>query len=177
MRKIFLLIIFIAFSAHAQKLITKTGVVTFDGSVVSFEAVSAKNDAVTCVFKPSNGQIASLILVKGFKFKTALMEEHFNENYVESSKYPKATLRGKLIDFNLNDISELKREYMLSGKLELHGVQKNVLIKVFVSKKADFINIESDFTLSAADFEIVIPSFVRSKVTDIIKVNTNFLLN
>jgi YceI-like domain len=177
MRKIIILsILFGFFSGNAQKMLTKTGVITFDGSVPNFEPVRAKNEAVTCVFKPENGQIACLALIKAFRFKTALMEEHFNENYLESTKFPKAILKGKIDDFNAKDLTDKPKIYNLTGNIELHGIKKNVIIKISVSKTNNGINIVSDFVLNASDFDIAIPSFVKSKLTDKIKVNVNFLL-
>src|SRR6187549_3993369 len=84
------------FVSAQDKMITKTGKVTFEASVPAFEEVKAKNETATCVLNPTTGEIASLALMKGFRFKIALMEEHFNENYIESDKYPKATFKGKI---------------------------------------------------------------------------------
>lgn len=176
MRTFLYIILFLTTIVSAQKVSTKTGIVSFDGSVVNFEPVRAKNESVTCVLNTKNGQIASLILVKGFRFKTALMEEHFNENYIESAKYPKAILKGSLVDFDIKDITSKPKEYVLKGKLELHGVQKNVTINVLVSKKDNGIVIESNFVLNAADYEIDIPSFVRNKMKSGMNVNVNFTL-
>ena len=148
--------------------------ISFDGSVPAYEAVKAKNDAVTCVFKVSNGQLASLALVKAFKFKTALMEEHFNENYVESDKYPKSILKGKLVDFNVADLSDKPTEYTFKGNLELHGVKKDIVIKVFLTKTNNGIAILSNFVVNASDFDIKIPAFTVNKLTDAIRVKVDF---
>src|SRR5688572_15543260 len=93
----------LAGSLSAQdKLVTKNGKITFEASVPSFEEVKATNAASTFVLNPKTGEFASLALMKGFRFKVALMEEHFNENYIESDKFPKATFRGKIEGFDLN---------------------------------------------------------------------------
>ena len=176
MRKILIILFLSFFYGNAQKITTKTGVVSFDGSVVNFEPVRAKNESVTCVLNTKNGQIASLILVKGFRFKTALMEEHFNENYIESAKYPKAILKGKLVDFNINDISATPKTYVLKGKLELHGEKNDININVSVSKSDTGINIDSNFVLNASDYNIDIPAFVRAKMLNGMKVKVNFNL-
>lgn len=177
MRKfIFLALAMCSTVGFGQKLITKTGSISFDGSVPSFEPVKAKNESVSCAFNSDNGSIASLALVKAFRFKTALMEEHFNENYIESNKFPKAILKGKLVDFNNNDLSDKPKEYLLKGSIELHGIKKNISIKANLTKRNDGVLIESDFTLNASDFEITIPAFVKSKLTDVIKVNVGFLV-
>jgi YceI-like domain len=175
MRKILIFgIALIYLSANSQKMVTKTGIISFDGSVPSFEPVRAKNESVTCVLNAGNGQIASLALVKAFRFKTALMEEHFNENYIESEKYPKSILKGKLINFDKDYLSDKPKEYFLKGNIELHGVKKDVLIKVFISKTSKGVDIVSDFPLNASDFGIVIPGYLKSKLTDIIQVKIEF---
>ena len=164
----------LTFLANSQKMLTKSGAISFDGSVPAFEAVKAKNEAVTCVFNSSNGQLASLVLLKAFKFKTALMEEHFNENYVESDKYPKSILKGKLVDFNISDLSDVPKEYTLKGNIELHGVRKDILIKVFLTRINNSLEIVSNFIINASDFDISIPAFTKSKLTDAIKVKVEF---
>src|SRR5258705_13300570 len=81
----------------SQKMITRTGEIKFEASVPSFEAVAAVNNSVSAILDESNGEFVALALIKAFKFKVPLMEEHFNENYIESSKYPKATFKGNII--------------------------------------------------------------------------------
>ena len=101
-----------------QKYLTKTGQISFEASVPSFEEVAAKNNSVTAILNTENGEFAALVLVKAFRFKNALMEEHFNENYAESHLYPKATFKGKIKDF---DFKQLKDTYKISGELTFHG--------------------------------------------------------
>mgnify|MGYP000038271939 CR=1 FL=1 len=100
MKKLVLLFIFISINSFSQsKYYTKTGVVNFEASVPSFEEVKAHNKSVTAIFNSETGEFAALVFVKGFRFKNALMEEHFNENYAESDQYPKATFKGKILNF------------------------------------------------------------------------------
>ena len=90
MKKVYLLFAFISFIGFSQeKYLTKTGLLNFEASVPSFEEIKATNTNVTAIFNAANGQFATLALVKGFRFKNALMEEHFNESYAESDSYPK----------------------------------------------------------------------------------------
>ena len=135
MRKLLLVgFVLVTLIANSQKMLTKSGVISFDGSVPTFEPVKAKNESITCVLNASNGQLQSLALVKGFRFKTALMEEHFNENYVESVKYPKSILRGKLLNFEISELTDKPKEYTFKGNIELHGVKKDLTTKVFLTK-------------------------------------------
>ncbi|WP_026704257.1 YceI family protein [Flavobacterium soli] len=157
-----------------EKMVTKTGKVTFEASVPSFEEVKAKNEGVTFVLNPKTGEVASLALMKGFRFKIALMEEHFNENYIESDKYPKATFKGKIENFDVKTLSATAKEYTIKGKLELHGKAKDVVAIAKIRKTDAGIEILSTFTVNASDFDIKIPSVVKNKVSNTINITSEF---
>ncbi len=179
MKKIYFLLGLVFFVTNVfsqEKLITKTGIITFEASVPSFEEVKAKNEGVTCVLNPKTGEIASLALIKGFHFKLALMEEHFNENYIESDEYPKSTFKGKIEGFDINKLTATAKDYTIKGKLELHGKTKDITIISKIKKSSSGIEINSDFTLNSDDFGIVIPSMVKSKVSNKVNVKTAFIL-
>ncbi|MRX40834.1 YceI family protein [Flavobacterium sp. LC2016-23] len=159
-----------------QKMISKSGKITFEGSVPSFEEVKATNSSVTFVLNPATGEIASLALMKGFRFKVALMEEHFNENYVESDQYPKATFKGKIEGFDLNSLAANPKDFTIKGKLELHGKSKDITTTARISKSASGISITSDFSVNASDFNIAIPSLVKSKVSNKINIQIDAVL-
>lgn len=159
-----------------EKLITKNGTITFEASVPSFEEVKAKNDNVTCILNTKTGEIASLALIKGFKFKVALMEEHFNENYMESTNYPKATFKGAIANFDLKELSNTAKEYSIKGKLEIHGKSKEITAVAKIKKTDNGIEIETNFPVNASDFDIQIPSIVKNKVSNKINVTNLFVL-
>ena len=92
---VFLFLTGIGTAFSQGKFLTKSGAITFEASVPSFEEVKATNDKVTAIINTETSDIAALALVKGFRFKVALMEEHFNENYAESDKFPKAKILRK----------------------------------------------------------------------------------
>jgi hypothetical protein len=158
------------------KLVTKTGKITFEASVPAFEEVKAKNEAVTCILNPATGEIASLALMKGFRFKVALMEEHFNENYVESDKFPKATFKGKIEGFDLSKLTTTAKDYTLKGKLELLGKTKDITVIVKIKKTDAGVEIDSDFTVNTDDFDIEIPSVVSKKLSKKVAVKLDFTL-
>ena len=170
-----LLLCFSVASAQ-EKLVTKNGITTFEASVPSFEEVKAKNENVTCILNTKTGEIASLALIKGFKFKIALMEEHFNENYMESTRYPKATFRGILKDFDLKEVTATPKEFSLKGKLEIHGKSKEITTIAKIKKTEKGIEIETNFSVNASDFDIQIPSVVKNKVSNKINVTNVFVL-
>lgn len=171
-----MLLFFNGFGFAQDKLITKTGTITFEASVPSFEEVKAKNSGVSCLLNTKTGEIASLALMKGFRFKVALMEEHFNENYVESDKFPKATFKGKIENFDLSKITSTANNYTIKGKLELHGKLKDIVITAKIKKGKDGIEIVSDFNVNTDDFDIEIPSVVSKKVTKKVNVQFEFVL-
>ena len=171
------ILLIIGFKTFAQeKKITRTGTITFEASVPSFEEVKAKNESVTCVLNMKTGEIASLVLIKAFRFKIALMEEHFNENYLESDKYPKATFKGTIQGFNINIIGSTPKEFNLKGVLELHGKSKEINAIAKLRKTNDALEISTNFDVTSDDFNIEIPQMLTKKVAKKVNVKTLFLL-
>jgi len=157
-------------------MITKSGQIIFEASVPSFEEVKAKTESVSCILNTKTGEIASLALQKSFRFKIALMEEHYNENYVESDKYPKATFKGKIENFDLTKIDKSGKTYSINGILEMHGKNKQINIRATIKKAEGGLEIKSDFVVNTDDFNIEIPSVVSKKVSKKVNVSFNFLL-
>lgn len=166
---------FIATTVGQEKFTTKTGQINFEASVPSFEEVKAENTNVSAVLDAASGNFAALALTKGFRFKVALMEEHFNENYIESSKYPKATFKGTIQDFDISDISR-KRDYLIKGTFNLHGVDKNMEVPAVISVKGDVVMLTAQFVMHPEDFNINIPSIVSNKIAEDVNVFVEFSL-
>ncbi len=179
MKSIIYFITFLSINAFSQtKYITKTGTVAFEASVPSFEEVAAKNNSTTAILNTENGEFAALVLVKGFRFKNALMEEHFNENYAESDKYPKATFKGKIHGFSFKDLKK-STSFKITGELFFHGKTKkfeDIPINVSIDSN-DIINITGNFNAIVSDFDIKIPKIVQNKVSQEIKIHYQFYLN
>ncbi len=171
-----LLIIAAGTDVFAQKLITKTGNIKFQASVASYEEVAAENKSTSAVLEQSSGDFAALVLIKGFQFKIALMEEHFNENYMESEKFSKATLKGKIENFDIAKITNTPANYTLKGDFTIHGKTKPLTVILKISKAANGVNVTGSFDVKPEDFDIEIPSLVRKKIADKVKINYNFLL-
>lgn len=176
MKNILLLSAFLLTSiGFAQdKIITKNGKVTFEASVPAFEEIKAKNDGVTCVVNTKTGEIASLILVKGFRFKVALMEEHFNENYIESDKFPKSTFKGKIENFDVSKLTAEGKDFTIKGKLELHGKSKDISVTANIKKTNDNVTLVSNFYINTDDYDIQIPNVVSKKVSKKVAVKLDF---
>ncbi|PVW12398.1 YceI family protein [Marixanthomonas spongiae] len=177
MKKIVIVILFFSTVAMGQnKFITKAGTINFEASVPSFEEVAAVNKSVTVIINTQNGELAALALMKAFRFKNALMEEHFNESYAESNKFPKATFTGKLLDFSFEKLSD-NTNFFIGGKLEFHNVTKHFeKIPVTLIYQNNEINLSGKFTMRASDFNIKIPKIVQNKVSDMVEINFNFAL-
>lgn len=174
---IFILIFGLMGGLQAQeRFLTRTGEIQFEASVPSFEPVAAENNSVTAIIDPGNGDFAALALVKGFRFENALMEEHFNENYAESSRYPKATLKGIIKGFSIKKLSEDPLTISLDAQLTFHGVTKAIQIPLKISKKGNSIYVRSTFILFPSDYHIEIPRIVRNKVAKEVEVRVNFEL-
>jgi hypothetical protein len=159
-----------------QRYITKAGEILFEASVPSFEEVKATNNGVSAILNPETGEFAALALIKGFRFKVALMEEHFNENYIESSKYPKATFKGIIKGFKISEISAVKKEFRVKGTLNLHGVDKELELPLNVSQENGTMLLQLSFILKPEEFDIKIPKIVSSKIADEIEVTADFSL-
>lgn len=162
--------------AFAQKLVTRKGAIKFEASMPAFEEIAAKTDAASSILDGTSGDFAALMLLKSFKFKAPLMEEHFNENYVESSKFPKATFKGKIANFNVSKLTATKTVYDLEGDLTLHGVTKRVKTKVTLSKVSGKVILVSEFLIKPQDYKIEIPNVVKNKIADNVKIDVNFSL-
>ncbi len=177
MKLILYIALFICSISFGQnKFITKTGTLSFEASVPSFEEVAAKNNSVTAIVNTDNGEIAALALVKAFRFKNALMEEHFNENYAESDTFPKATFKGKLLDFSFEKLNETNN-FFIEGDLEFHGVTKKFSkIPVTLEYIKDKIILSGNFSARASDFNIEIPKIVQNKVSDEVQIAFSFEL-
>lgn len=165
--------ILISKNITAQKYLTRTGTTFFKASVATFEPVEATNKSTSAIIKAETGDIAVQLFVSAFKFKIALMQEHFNENYMDSDQYPKATFRGKLQNFSVKNLSE-EKEFLLNGTLTVKGKEKKISTKAKVIFKDKKLCLQTTFNVKPQDFNIEIPSIVRKKISEEIKITANY---
>lgn len=161
-------------SALAQKFYSKDGNVAFNANS-PLEKIEGKTNKGTVVLDAATSKIEAAVLVKGFHFVAALMEEHFNENYLESGKFPKATFAGTYTGFSLDN---LKKEgtypIVVKGNLTMHGVTKPVEAKGILTVKGGVITQSTaTFVVKMADFKISIPSAVKDKIAKEAKIELN----
>ena len=160
----------------AQKYFTKTGLTEFKASVAAFEPIEAKNNSTSAILNTANGQVASLLFVKAFHFRVALMEEHFNENYMDSDKYPKASFKGKIAGFAFQKLTNQARVFPLNGTLTIRGKSKAIATKAYIRKVDNKVVVVSSFWVKPADFGIKIPNIVRKKIAKSIEIKTHYEL-
>lgn len=176
MKKIFSIITLtvIVFSINAQdKFFTKTGNITFI-SKGSLETIEANHKAVTCVLDIKTGNVAFSVLMKGFEFEKALMQEHFNENYVESDKYPKAEFKGTVTNnADINYSKDGTYTVNVKGNLTMHGETKETVTNGIVIIKAGKIQASSSFNILLSDYKIEIPKIVKDNITNNVKIEVN----
>lgn len=170
-----LLLIITAFfaSASAQKYITKTGKISFysDGPL---EKIEAHNSQVNSALDTESGVIVFKVLMKSFIFEKALMQEHFNENYVESDKFPNATLKGKVSNAREIDFSK-NGDYnaTIEGDLTIHGITQKVKEKGVFTVSDNGIHGTSKFMIKLADYDISIPGAVTGKIAEEIEITVD----
>ncbi|MDE3249626.1 MAG: YceI family protein [Bacteroidota bacterium] len=158
--------------AGAQvRYFTKTGNISFQAGT-ALEDIDGTNKSATSVFDAGTGQIEFALLVKGFEFKSALMQEHFNENYMESDKFPKSVFKGKIM--NIEKVNFKKTgEYPITvkGTLDIHGVSKEIettgTIKVL---NDETVTSSASFPVTLEDYKIAIPGLVKDKISKTAKI-------
>jgi polyisoprenoid-binding protein YceI len=172
--------LFIALSVStlgfSQKMMTRSGEIKFDASMPELVEIAGTNTTASCILDETTGDFVALALVKAFKFKSPLMEEHFNENYMESSKFPKSTFKGKISNLDASKIGSTKAAYDLEGDLTIHGVTKKIKTKITLVQSAGKIIATSNFSVKAKDYNIEIPSLVKEKFAENIKIAIDFTL-
>ena len=179
MKKLVLIITALFFTnlAFAQKYMAKTGKVTFEASVPLFEDVFAQDDNNVAVINTDNGDFASVSVVKNFHFKTKLMEEHFNESYAETAKYPKATFTGKILNFDKSKLSASPQKYTVQGTLNFHGVDKAYNSTATIYAKDGKIYMSGGLVAKTADHKVTIPKMVSKKIAENVNVQYNYILS
>ena len=176
MKKLFFLLLLLLLRgvplAHAQgRYLTKTGLVSFF-SASPIEDIEARNQQAAAVLDFGTGQLAFSVPVKGFVFKRTLMQEHFNENYLESDKYPKATFTGHFVGFEAGQLATAgPHPVEVEGDLTLHGVTHRIRVPATVELRGGQLLAQATFPVASADYNIEIPRLVRNNIAKIISVH------
>lgn len=155
--------------ALGQKYISESGTISFY-SYAPIEDIEALNSRITSIFDADNGNLVYSIPIKYFEFDKSLMQEHFNENYMESEKFPKSTFKGKIDGFVKK---KGKQEVKVVGELFIHGVTKQVEIPGTVEMREGKVIMNAKFTIAVADYEVEIPSLLFQNIAEVVEVTLN----
>ncbi|HEY6502974.1 MAG TPA: YceI family protein [Chitinophagaceae bacterium] len=171
-------ILFAVLSVTAQdKYFTKSGRIIFS-SKTDMENIEAHNKSVTCVLDTKTGNMQFAVLMKGFEFEKALMQEHFNENYVESHKFPKAEFKGQITNSSeINYGRDGAYTATVKGKLTIHGETKEVETNGTVTVKGGKIEAVAGFNVTLADYRIEIPAIVKDNISKTVKIEVECTLD
>ena len=174
--KFHVLIIFLICPIFAKDIyFTRSGTISFYSSAL-IEDIEAVNKQVTCVLDMGTGEVAFRVPIPGFTFKNRLMQEHFNENYLESEKYPHASFKGNIDGWDSINLSNEPREVTLMGMMMIHGVNVEIKEEGEIKKIDGLIRGSAKFNIIVADYEIEIPKIVRDNIARIVDVTVNLNL-
>lgn len=176
--KIKLLLLFSVFvfslsSFGQDKYFTKSARINFYSNA-PLEDFEAKNKSAVSVLDIKTGSLQFSTLIKGFEFENQEMQEHFNDHYLESDKFPKAEFKGQVV--NNNSVNYKKTgsyPVQVKGQLTLHGVTKDVVSSGFIKVDTKGLNTTSTFNIMVADYGIKIPSLVKDKIAKIVKITVD----
>lgn len=172
MKYFYILTILAIFStfAYGQKYESSKSFIKFYSSA-PVEDIEATNNTVKSIIDLDKGELVYALKITDFEFEKSLMQEHFNENYLESEKYPKSTFAGKIIDWNKQ---EGEQEVTVSGKLMIHGITKDIEIKGKINVQGDQVTINSKFMVELKDYKVKIPKALFYNIAESVEVTVDF---
>ncbi len=178
--KLIVLIIFsfIYTEAISQKYITKTGKIEIFSQTPLF-TIDGVNKKVASILNAANGDIVASTLVRSFRFEEALVEEHFNENYLEPNKFPKSIFKGKIVNFSDVDINKNGTyDITIAGKLTIHGVTHDISEPGKLIVKDGNITGTTSFNVSLQDYKVKIEKAYKKAIKDaiLLKIHFNYKL-
>ena len=171
------IMLFTATLANAQKYMTKGGTIRFS-SDTPMEKIEAVNRQVNCALDFTTGNFVFKVLIRGFEFEKALMQEHFNENYMESEKFPNSTFNGKIT--NIKDVNLAKDgvyKVVAEGDLFMHGITNKVKVNGTLEVKTGKVLGVATFNVAPKEYNITIPAAVIKNISEAIKVDVNITLD
>jgi YceI-like domain len=170
---IFATFFFLTGTATAQNYVTKNGKISFF-SKTNIENIDAVNNQAVSVLTPKTASIAFSVLINGFLFKKALMQEHFNENYMESNKYPKAGFKGTITDIDkVNFTKDGTYNITVTGDLNVHNVTNKVTMPAVIQVKNGKISANTVFKVKLDDYKISVPKIVEGNISKTIEIKVD----
>lgn len=178
-KKILILVALIAgfaalvIKASAQVYYTKNGSISFF-SKASMEDIKADNNQVISLINFETGEIKFSLLNNSFHFAKAMMEEHFNSDYIESDKYPSSTFKGMITDISNADITrDGTYNVTIRGDLNIHGALQDIATPATLIVKDGRLSGVAAFKILLKDYNIKIPSIVANNIAESIEITVN----
>lgn len=167
---------FLFINVHAQKYMTKTGYVYFMSHTDAID-IDGSNNKVAAILDASNGEMVAIVLIKAFELPLATADKHFNETYMESDDYPKATFKGKLPEVPDIDLTvDGEHEVTAQGTLSIHGKNQEINHKVKLIVKEGKLIGNCDFKVNIDDYGITVPEDVKDRVAKVVDVKIKMTL-
>ena len=166
---VFITLLFIGFQSKAQLFMTTTGEVSFF-SKTPMEDIDALNKSVSSIINTATNEVAVQMRITNFVFPNKLMQEHFNENYLESEKFPSATFKGKIkesVDLTVPGTYPISA----SGSATIHGVTRPIELKGNIVSSGTTLTLTCQFDVKLVDYKVDIPKIVFAKIAEVIKVS------
>lgn len=169
---IFFIFLLGSLTTYAQQWQTKSGEIFFEATESGFEPVRARNKKAAVLIDPASRKIAVLVKVRDFEFRVGLMQEHFNENYLESDRYPYMRFEGSFL--GTEPLSGFEGSQEVEGILKLHGQNKKLKTETRWIWSDEELQIRVAFEVRPADFGIKIPRLVIKKIAEEVEVEAIF---
>jgi polyisoprenoid-binding protein YceI len=170
MKIIILLLAFCPFLVQGQKVTLKKSTVTFF-SDAAIEDITASTTKTAGIIDLSKAEFAFSVPIKEFEFEKSLMKEHFNEKYMETDKFPKATFVGSIRNYHSGTESQ---QVKATGKLTIHGVTKDIEIPATMKKSGDTYKVDAKFMIRLEDYNIEIPQLLFQNIAEAVEVTVDF---
>jgi len=165
-------LIFISVTVLAQKFKSKQSTITFF-SEAAIEDIAAINSQATSLFNSETSEIVFLVRMDEFVFEKDLMQQHFNEKYLESHKYPTASFKGKII--GVESALDGNPQVQAKGKLTIHGQTKEIITQGTLSVENENIVIASSFFVELVDYKVKIPRVLWQNIAEKVEVKIEFI--
>lgn len=168
---IIVLFLCVSIVSHAQRYRLVAGNVTFF-SDAPMEDIEAENSEIVSLFDVGTGVAVYKVKISGFQFEKSLMQQHFNEKYLESDKYPESTFRGRIRDYDTE--STQWQQAKAEGDLKIHGITQQVSVEGQVKFSSDKMQLKATFPVKLEDYKIKIPKVVFYNIAEVVEVSLDF---
>ena len=174
MRGLFILFaVFLSVNVVGQRLVDREGNISFFSSA-PLEDIKAETDKAIGIIDMATGEVAVSMAISTFEFPNKLMQEHFNDNYLESDKYPRATLTGSVDNWESCKISAGTTSCVFNGEIDIHNVKQPLTTTLEFDWQKKLLIVTSKFNVRVDDHDIEIPKIVVKKIAEVIEVSSSF---